>query len=455
MIKLNAIFKNRKNQNYLIPLAIYGIFIICAAIGMIIYPGSFYKLISNTQLSPIRYYYMDVEHYATMAVKPSCLAFYPLWPFIIRNLFHPQTIEQAAHYFIIVANIIFFITNFLIFRIFKTAFKKTILAFLIMLAFTVNPMAIFRVNGYTESIFSLFSAIFIWCCLPQNKLHQNIKIMILFIITFLMSLTRPILIQMIFSTTATLITIIGLELFKIKRYSWTDVLNQIQKYKAEITKTLTIWLAAISGYAVYGSFCLQTRGNFFAPFDDQKLWGKKLGFYPDLLLFPKSPLIDLIGLYLPIIITLIFLLLTYYQFSKQENIISVPKHKFWWNILYLYPPLLIIVYTYHWIKSRKEPNNLTQLKISSFTEKLANNYITWFCFYFAVAHSLVSFITFNKLLSLGRYSFATPFFFAGLGYLCCCIPGKRKYQTLLLMTGISAFMLVEQWIKYGQHKWLG
>ncbi|MFM6006659.1 MAG: hypothetical protein ACKPB7_25935 [Sphaerospermopsis kisseleviana] len=40
-------------------------------------------------------------------------------------------------------------------------------------------------------------------------------------------------------------------------------------------------------------------------------------------------------------------------------------------------------------------------------------------------------------------------------HLYRCIPGKVKYQTLLFMSLISAFMLVEQWIKYGQDKWLG
>ncbi|BAZ88226.1 hypothetical protein [Dolichospermum compactum] len=47
------------------------------------------------------------------------------------------------------------------------------------------------------------------------------------------------------------------------------------------------------------------------------------------------------------------------------------------------------------------------------------------------------------------------FFFVSLGYLYRCIPGKIKYQTLLFMTFISALMLVQQWINYGQDKWLG
>lgn len=452
----------QKNINWILPLIICGAFIFCAAVGMLIDPDAFHKFFSATQINreippqlPHKSYYWDVLHYAEMAVNPSCKAFYPLWTFIIRNLFHPQTIEQAAHYFLIVGSGIFLITNFLLFWVIKTALNRTTLAFLIMLAYTVNPMAIFRVIGYTESIFSLFGTLFIWLCLPKNKINQKLKLCFLFIITFLMSLTRPILIQVFFATALTLITIIGLEMLRTKIYSWNNLLINLQKYQLEIKTTVTIWVAALLGYAVYGSFCLQTRGNFFAPFDDQRLWGKKLGIHLELLLFPKSPLVDIIGFYLPLIILLLSLILTYYKYTQKQNIILVPRYRIWWSILYLYPPLLILIYGFNFFKAMKNKITFTQIKIHDYTNNLAVNYIFWFCVYFTTAHSLIQFFTFDRLMSLARYIFATPFFFLPLGYLYRCIPGKIKYQTLLFMSLISAVMLVEQWIKYGQDKWLG
>lgn len=454
--------RTQKNINWILPFIICGAFIFCVAVGMLIDIDAFHKFFSVTQITreippqlPHKSYYWDVLHYAEMAIKPSCKAFYPLWPFLIRNLFHPQTIEQAAHYFLIVGSGIFLITNFLLFWVIKTALNRTTLAFIIMLAYTVNPMAIFRVIGYTESIFSLFGTLFIWLCLPKNKINQNLKLGFLFIITFLMSLTRPILIQGFFATTLTLITIIGLEMLRVKRYAWNNLLINLQKYQLEIKTTVTIWVASLLGYAVYGSYCLQTRGNFFAPFDDQSLWGKKLDIHLELLLFPKSPLVDIIGFYLPLMILLLSLIFTYSKYTQKQNIILVPRYRIWWSVLYLYPPLLILIYGFNLLKLMKNKINPSQIKVQDYANNLSVNYIFWFCVYFTTAHSLIQFLTYDRLLSLGRYIFATPFFFLALGYLYRCIPGKVKYQTLLFVSLISAFMLVEQWIKYGQDKWLG
>ena len=68
-------------------------------------------------------------------------------------------------------------------------------------------MAIFRVIGYTESLFALLSTLFIWICLPKLKLNENLKLCLIFIITFLMALTRPVLLQILFSAIASLGTI--------------------------------------------------------------------------------------------------------------------------------------------------------------------------------------------------------------------------------------------------------
>lgn len=57
-------------------------------------------------------------------------------------------------------------------------------------------------------------------------------------------------------------------------------------------------------------------------------------------------------------------------------------------------------------------------------------------------------------MSLGRYIFSTPFFFMGLGYLYSCITGRIKYQTSLFMSFVSTIILVQQWVNYGEDKWL-
>ncbi len=456
--------KARKNLTILLlPLIICSAFILCAAVGMLIYPDTFNKFFSSSELIrkippqlPHKSYYWDIKAYAEMAISPRCQAFYPLWPFIIRNLFHPQNIEQAAHYFLLVATTLFFISTFLLFWVLKTGLQRSYLTFWIVLAYAVNPMAIFRVIGYTESLFATLSTFFIWVCLPQLKLNEKIKLCLLFAITFCMALTEPILIQIFFSTTAAIITIFILEILQLEMYSWSNLLITIKKYKYELKMILTIWISALLSYSIYGNFCLKTRGDFLAPFHDQSHWGKTLGLHLELLLFPKSLLIDLLGLYLPFIILFLSFILVYFKIIQPKSIF-VPQYKFWLNILLLYPPLLICIYIVNFLRLKKRnlQDDLHKLLISDYAKKLASNYLFWFCIYFTTVHSLLIFLTQNRLHSLGRYIFATPFFFVALGYLYRCIPGKTKYHTLLWLISISAIALVQQWINYGQDKWLG
>ncbi|WP_016950622.1 hypothetical protein [Anabaena sp. PCC 7108] len=426
-------------------LIIYGAFIVCAIVGMIISPDAFHKFFSATQLPraippqlPHRSYYWDIELYANMALQNTCTAFYPLWGFIVGWIFHPQNLEQFAHGMKITATAFFLISTPLVFWVFQKAFKNQYLALIITLAYTVNPMAIFRVIGYTESLFSLLAILFIWLLLKENKLNEKIKLILLSLLVIFMALTRPVLIQMIFASTLSLITIFLLT-------------KQVRIN--HIFRTITICISSILGYSIYGFSCLQLRGDFFAPFHDQKLWGKKLGLHLDLLFFPKSPLFDLLGLYLPIIIFIIALFVIYWKIKNYQPSVFVPKI-FIWDILIMYPPVLTLAYIFTSIFTLFRGVK-KQIITSKFTQSLQDNYVFWFCMYFSIINSLIVFFSQNRLASLARYIFAIPFFFLALGYLYCCFPGKRKYKTLLFMTIISGFGLVEQWINYGKDQWLG
>ena len=188
---------------------------------------------------------------------------------------------------------------------------------------------------------------------------------------------------------------------------------------------------------------------FFAPFHDQKLWGKTLGLHLDLLFFPKSPLFDLLGLYLPVLILIISLIIIYCKSKNQKLLVFIPK-LFIWDILIIYPPGLVLAYILNYWRGAKK-----EIMTSKFTKSLQNNYLFWFCIYFSVINSLIVFFTQNRLVSLGRYIFAIPFFFLALGYLYCCFPGERKYKNLLFVSIVSAIALVQQWIDYGKDQWLG
>lgn len=457
------------NQKFLLktffyPLTICGAFIICTGLGMVIEPDAFHKFFSPYQLIreippqlPNKSYYWDVEHYANMALNLRCTAFYPLWPLIIRTLFNSQSLDWTAHFLSLVATVLFFITTPLLFWVFKIALNRSYLAFILMLAFTLNPMAIFRVNGYTESWFTTLSLVFIWLLLPQIKLKQQIKIAGLFVIVFFMALSRPILLQIVFSSAVSLLTLLFFEHWKQKPDSWGDLFNLAkQKYQTEIVQTLTIWFAALLGYSIYGNFCLTTRGDFLAPFNDQKLWGKSLGLHLDLLLFPKSLLFDLLGLYFPIIVLIVSLILVFIRLTNKQLRVFAPKLPLW-NILFFYPPTLIILYGFNYLKLKLNPDKtgLKTLKPTNYTASLSENYLFWFCVYFPAVHAAIVFFSQDRLFSLGRFVFAVPFLFLAVGYVYRCLPGRKNYYPVLWMIFISAIALILQWVTYGQDGWLG
>ena len=441
------------------------IFILCAALGMVLNAQAFYKFFSPVQFVPDPFppsrsvsYYWDVRSYAEMALKNRCLAFYPLWPLLGRILFHPQNIDQAAHSLSILATVIFFASIPLLVWGFIKTIKHQYLAVLVLLAFFLNPMAIFRVIGYTESLFSALSMILILLCLRPTRLNESVNLALVFTVTFFMSLSRPILMPVFFASVAALGTIFFFEFLKLEPRGWRNFIFQIIHYAQEIRLTVTLCISALLGYSVYGFFCWQTRGDFFAPFRDQSLWKTKLGLHLELLLFPKSPLIDLLGLYFPILILLLALSLVYFKIKQEAPLVWIPQSPLW-NALYLYPPLLTLSYIGNYLRLKQKPvedkSSLIQLNLSNLTESLSSNYIFWFCVYFSVAHSAVIFLTRDRLVSLGRYIFGVPFFFIALGYLCCCIPGKKTYQALWWFIFISAVALVQQWVTYGHSKWLG
>lgn len=430
-------------KNVSLPLVILGAFIGCAVVGMLIEPQAFFKFFSPVQLIrvpppqlPDKSYYWDVEHYASLALNLRCNAFYPLWPAVLRFLFNPQSLEAAAFYASVVGTGLFFVSTPFLFWLFEKALNRRYLAFLLVLAFTLNPMAIFRVNGYTESLFTALSAVFIWVCLSDNF---KLKLGGLFGITFLMALTRPVLVQMLFASGVALLMF------------WFFGKLKLEK----VYETMAIWLGSFLGYSVYGSFCLKTRGDFLAPFQDQKLWGKSFGLHLELLLTPKSLLFDLLGLYFPMMVLVLGVIFLYFKGKDKRPVVFIPQ--FWgWNILLVYPPAFLVAYAINFLRLKvPRLGQLKALRLSGFTDSLRENYLFWFCVYFCVVHCGIVFFTQDRLFSLGRFVFGVPFFFLALGYLYRCIPGKKKYSGLLWMILVSGVALILQWVTYGQDGWLG
>ena len=449
-----------KKELFINVFTVFIVFIVITAIGISLEKTAFIKYISINNLgtavpsdSPHKSYYWDLNNYAIMAINAQCIAFYPLWSWLIKNLFHPQNIDEAAYYLRFSSLTLFLISIPLLFILLDRILKNQKLSLVISLIFTVNPFSIFRVIGYTESLFTFLSLLLFFLIFNEVKL---INLLLISIIVILLSLTRPILIQFIFASTITSLTLIVLEKSQSFSFSYPQFIVLLKEKGNQIKLTLTIISSSLIGYSIYGIFCLETRHNFFAPFADQKLWNKQLGFHPGLLILPKSLLYDLWGLYFPVFLIILAYLFIINNYNKNLKL-WIPKSNIWY-ILLIYPPLFVMIYIYKQLTTDKDKQYSKLLKIKGykFYLKTKNNYLFWFCSYFSLSQAMIVFFSQDRLHSLARYIFAIPFFFISLGIILSCLLNKKSdYKPLWFTLVILAITLIKQWMKYGQNSWIG
>lgn len=448
-------------------LIIITTFVIVTAMAMMLEHQTFFKYMYLNTLTPTtspdfsyKRYYWDVEHYGNLVLNFQCIAFYPLWSWLIKNLFHPQTLDQTAYYFRFTSLTIFIVSIPLFFSLCYKIFKNSKLSLVISLLFTINPFAIFRVIGYTESLFTFLSILLFY--LIRNKMTW-VNLILVSITVILLSVTRPILIQFSFSAIITFLTLFALLLLRrnqknqISLFSYSQLKRLIKEKINEIKLTLNVIISSVIGYSIYGIYCLQTRNNFFAPFSDQKLWNKKLGFHPELLILPRSQIYDIWGLYFPILIIILITLIIFTINYHQKIKLWIPKSK-WFYLLLIYPPLFTITYLWQTLKLKNTQiySKKLRFKVYRLYLKVKDNYLFWFCSYFSLSQSLIVFLTQDRLVSLARYIFAVPLFFISLGFiLSYFIKSKNDYNIIWFTLGISGITLIEQWLKYGQNSWIG
>jgi hypothetical protein len=407
-------------------------------------------------------FYWDIAHYAAMAIQNTCTAFYPLWPWLIRTSFHPQTTDDAAKGFMIYAMLFFVASIPLTFWLIKRICKVNSLAILLTIAYFINPNSIFRVIGYTESLFSLLLLVFIcfFHCKPIKI--KAFRLAGCLFILLLMSLTRPTLIQIIFSLLFSLTTVLIVDYFeKVKTFEKSNIFKHFldKKHSLQIQLTFLGCIAASMGYSIYGYFCFLERNDFLAPFKDQRNWGRAFGIHPELLILPKSPLIDHIALYVPLG-TLIFSGFLIYQnifHRNKENLrVLLPNHRLWYLTI-LYPPIFVCLYIFDiiYFYLKKHFKVLGDFQFPLHSLQWAPSYTFWFCLYFTLAHVAIAFLTQDRLYSLSRFVFSTPLIFICLAFLLAEAPQKQLYPVLWGINLISMGLLVEQWTRYGKDLWLG
>ena len=89
-----------------------------------------------------------------------------------------------------------------------------------------------------------------------------------------------------------------------------------------------------------------------------------------------------------------------------------------------------------------------------YTDRLTDS-IFWFCIYFAVIHSVIIVFSDQKLTSLRRFIFGTPYFFVVIAYISNCFPTRKVTKLLLWLLGFSSIWLVQYWLDYANNVWIG
>ena len=423
-------------------------FTLCTIIAIIINPHIVTSFFSN---SPAKLFY-DIEHYSNLAIHPTCNAFYPLWPWLIGKLGKLQTVDDAAFYFRAFGSLLSLISIPLFLLLLKQNIKSYKIVVLVVALYAVNPLSVFRMIGYTEGIFSVLSLILL---IFLSNLNTNSKLSIkliyilisVFILSLLLSLTRPFLIQVIFASIFALISVLVITKFQ-------NSLNLLKSLKIYGITTFTICLGASVGYCIYGYYCLQSRGDFFAPFHDQKAWGKTLGFYPQLFFIPLT-YADFISIYLPAIAMILSWLIAI-STSLKRLIFVVPK--LWqWILLLVYPPAFLAFYGWDFkkINFSSKVINSNEINLTQRAENISISYVFWFCIYFALIHSIIIVFSDQKLTSLRRFIFGTPYFFLAIAYISQCFPYRKVSKLLLWILGLSSIWLVQYWLDYANGGWIG
>jgi hypothetical protein len=211
----------------------------------------------------------------------------------------------------------------------------------------------------------------------------------------------------------------------------------------------------VLGYSFYGVYCWQTTGNFFTPFYAQVEWGRKLGIRPWLLLFPRTLLIDLYGLYTPaLVVTALLWLLGGPDRGSQPPQLSLPKPAWWYGFLvhpFVFTSLLV------WLH-RHAKRFIRIVRLPETTQR--STYLRRFTLLFAIAfsgvHSLINFwANTGHLYSTARHFFGTPFAYIGIGAILTAlsVPELVRITWLIALAGLA--LLIEQWMSYASGGWLG
>jgi hypothetical protein len=394
--------------------------------------------------------YWDAIHYATLAVNPLCGAFYPLWPALVAAVGSPDSLDQALRLSIVGSELLFLLSLPLALFTFRRILQHRALALLAFVLYALGPNAIFQSIGYTESLFGLLSLLFL---LALHRVEQGANgggpltlglYGAIAALAALLNLTRPALIQSWFAIA------FALGLLYLLR---PGPLNQRVPPRT-LTTAGVVAAGSLLGYSLYGLFCLRTLGDFFWPFQSQVEWGRTLALRPGLLLLPRSLLIDLHGLYTPMLILAALGWLGLAASLPRSPTLWLPKSP-WLYALLIHPLVFSLTWLVLWLSGRR---GLVPLPVRPPEQGLAylGRFSVLYAIGFSGVHSLINLLANSGYLySTARHYFGTPYAFVALGAVLAAVDVPRLNRLAWGIALVGLLLLGEQWFYYGTARLLG
>lgn len=404
--------------------------------------------------------YWDAGIYAQLAIAPQCTAFYPLWPWLIGTLGNPATPAQALRLAITGSAVLFLASLPLALLTFEKIIQQRSIAFLTFFLYALGPNAIFHTIGYTESLFSVMSWGWLWVVAaievrsPSNRLVTGWRYCLLFGLTVGMSLARPILVPALAAIALVLglTTLMGLADGQNLRMRPSQSAWQLGQ---KLRLAGVVSSACVVGYGVYGHYCGQTVGDFWAPFHAQVAWGRTLGLRPWLLLLPRSLLIDLHGLYLPALLLVAILWLLWAALQSRLYLkLYLPRSPWLYGLLV--HPLIFTVSFWGWRRWAQTRTKAIQIPVLPDWRSYLGRFSVLFAIAFCSIHSAINLLAnTGNLYSTSRHVFGTPFAFVGIGVLLAALnlPLLNRVAWGTAIVGVG--LLAEQWLGYATNGWLG
>jgi hypothetical protein len=394
--------------------------------------------------------YWDAIHYAGLAVNPACSAFYPLWPGLVRVLGNPTSVDQALGIAIPLSQAIFLVSLPLALFTFERIIGHSRPALLAFVLYALGPNAIFYAIGYTEALFGLLSLLFLLSLhrVEHHKLSAGLQLGLysaIFGLAALLNLVRPALVQSGFAIAFTLLILV-----LIRR-------RQSEIHRPSTSQAITlaslIGAGSLVGYSLYGLFCLRTMGDFLGPFQAQVEWGRTLAFRPWLLLFPRSLLVDLYGLYTPLLVFAALGAILGTALRDRPLTLRLPRQG--WLYGFLVHPLVfsgILAGLSRFAKSWTIAIPVNSMEAL----KGLGNFTVLYAIAFSGVHSLINFLANSGFLySTARHYFGSPYAFVAIGSVLTAFAIPQLNRIAWVLAAVGLLWLGEQWWYYGAGRWLG